>query len=288
MESNTEHHTHQPKLPNGNLHLPEELETMSAAQLAQAMEDALDHMTEETYDETVISAYLDALDQKAPMPDMPSTDDAWKAFQKKFKDTSRAIGASSSKHPARFRRVLRTSLVAAIVVVMLFGAMVVAQATGEDVFGAVARWTEETFRFNVSENDTATEWFADYQNELDTTGLTEEYLPKSIPEGYDVTDLQVQELNRRTEVYILYTGEIGTTFDFHILIYDAPDAIEQHVFEKDDAPVQTLQIDGKTIYLFGNLGSQTAVCQYQNAIYSLTGDISENLIEQLFASIGDE
>lgn len=289
MESNTERCTNQPKLPNGHLDFSEELDAMSASQLAQAMEDGLEDMTEETYDEALISAYLDALDQKAPMPDMLDTDEAWRAFQKKVEDASLAVGAFSPKRPARFRRVVRTGLVAAIMVAVLFGMMVAAQAAGVDVFGAVARWTEETFRFNVSEEDGNTAWFADYQEELDAAGLSEEYLPTWIPEGYEVTDLQIQELNRGIDIYILYSGENGSAFDLLISIYNEPDAMEQHIFEKDGTPVQTVQAGGKTIYLLGNLGVQTAVCQDRNVIYSLVGELSQNLIEDIFTSIiGDE
>ena len=48
MEGNTERRANQPKLPNGSLNFSEELDSMSASQLAQAMEDALEDMTEET------------------------------------------------------------------------------------------------------------------------------------------------------------------------------------------------------------------------------------------------
>ena len=288
MESNTERRTNQPKLPNGHLDFSEELDAMSVSQLAQAMEDALEDMTEETYDEALLSAYLDALDQKAPMPDMLDTDEAWRAFQKKVEDASLAVGAFSPKRPARFRRVVRTGLVAAIMVAVLFGMMVAAQAAGVDVFGAVARWTEETFRFNVSEDHTAAGWFADYQEELDAAGLSEEYLPTWVPEGYEVTDLQIQELNRGIDIYILYSGENGSAFDLLISIYNEAEAMEQHIFEKEDTPVQTIQVGIKTVYLFENLGVQNAVCQDQNVIYSLLGDLSQNLIEDIFASIGDE
>lgn len=287
MEGNTERRANQPKLPNGSLDFSEELDSMSASQLAQAMEDALEDMTEETYDEALISAYLDALDQKAPMPDMPDTDEAWSAFQKKVEDASLAVGGSSPKRPARFRRVVRTGLVAAIMVAVLFGVMVAAQAAGVDVFGAVARWTEETFHFNVSEADGNTAWFADYQEELDAAGLSEEYLPTWVPEGYEATDLQIQELNRGIDIYILYSSEDGSAFDLLISIYDDLSAMEQHVYEKDDTPVQTIQAGDKTIYLIENLGLQTAACQYQNATYSLTGNLSSDLIEDIFASIGD-
>ena len=287
MESNTERRTNQPKLPNGHLDFSEELDAMSVSQLAQAMEDALEDMTEETYDEALLSAYLDALDQKAPMPDMLDTDEAWRAFQKKVEDASLAVGAFSPKRPARFRRVVRTGLVAAIMVAVLFGMMVAAQAAGVDVFGAVARWTEETFQFHVTGDHTVDRWFADYQDKLDAAELSEEYLPTWIPGGYTVTDLQIQEINKSKDIYILYSDENGTAFDLLISIYDDPEAMELSFFEKDDTPVQTIQVGVKTIYLFENLGIQNAICQVQNVIYSLSGDISQNLIEDIFTSIGD-
>ena len=162
------------------------------------------------------------------------------------------------------------------------------QAAGVDVFGAVARWTEETFHFNVSGADGSTAWFADYQEELDAAGLSKEYLPTWVPEGYEVTDLQIQEINKSKDIYILYSGENGTAFDLLISIYNEAEAMEQHIFEKDDTPVQTIQVGIKTVYLFENLGVQNAVCQDQNVIYSLLGDLSQNLIEDIFASIGDE
>lgn len=180
----------------------------------------------------------------------------------------------------------RVGLVAAVVAA-IFGLMITVQAAGVDVFGAIARWTEETFHFNVSGADGNTAWFSDYQEELDAAGLSEEYLPTWVPEGYEVTDLQIQEINKSKDIYILYSGENGTAFDLLISIYNEAEAMEQHIFEKDDTPVQTIQVGIKTVYLFENLGVQNAVCQDQNVIYSLLGDLSQNLIEDIFASIGD-
>ena len=287
MEGKTEHCTNQPKLPNGNPNFPENLESMSADQIAQAMEDSLDHMTEETYDEAVISAYLDALDKKAPMPDMQSTDEAWAEFQKRFEDASLVVGAPSSKRPVRFRRLLRTGLVAAIVVVCLFGAMIVAQAAGIDVFGAVARWSEETFQFSVSEDETATAWFAGHQAELDAVGLSEEFLPTWIPEGYVVGDIQSYGFPEWIDIYIPFNGsENHSTFDILISIYNDPGVIGDAIFEKDSTDVQTFQVNGKNVYLFENLGVKNAVCQDQNVVYSIQGNLSQDEIQNILASIG--
>lgn len=288
MEPNTERRTHQPKLPNGKLNLPEDLEAMSAVRLAQSMEDALEHMTEETYDETVISAYLDELDKKAPMPEMPSTDDAWKTFRKRSKEASYVFGDPLPKRSTRFRRALRVSMIAAIMVVVLFGAMVVAQAAGVDVFGSVARWTEETFHFSISaDNSTDTKWF-DGQKELDAAGIDKDFLPTRIPDGYTLEDIQITELSGQTDVYAVFSNSDRSTFDILISIYRNPADIETQIFEKDDIQVQTHQVDDKTVYLFYNLGVMNAVCQYRNVIYSIAGDLSQESVLELIHSIGDD
>ena len=66
----------------------ESLEAMSPVELAEALELALDSMTEETYAPAVIDAYLDALDRKAPMPPAPDTEAAFQDFQRKLQSLS--------------------------------------------------------------------------------------------------------------------------------------------------------------------------------------------------------
>lgn len=279
----------QPKNPHGVVPSRKELDAMSVEELSRALEEAFDSMTDETYDDDIISAYLEALDRKDPIVNMPDVD---KEISEFWNGVSSAIPpefirAAQPKKRTGLRRIFHTGLVAAIVVVLLFGAMVVAQAAGVDVFGAVARWTEETFQFHVTGDHIADGWFADYQDELDAAELSEEYLPAWIPEGYTATEFQIQEINRSKDIYILYSGENGTAFDLLISIYDDPAAMELSFFEKDDTPVQTIQVGGKMIYLLEDLGIQNAICQVQNVIYSLSGDISQNLIEDIFTSIGD-
>ena len=78
----------------------------------------------------------------------------------------------------RIRLVARRVGLVAAVVAAIFGLMITVQAAGVDVFGAIARWTDETFHFSVPEAGAADMWFADYQDELEAVGLSEEYLPR--------------------------------------------------------------------------------------------------------------
>ena len=131
---------------------PERLSKLTASQLADDMERALDFMSDETYDDAVIDAYLEALDRVAPMPEYPDAATTYTEFRDKIRSISEEL--TPAKSPAvpshgihRGRQLLRTVLVAAVLVACLFSGMVVAQASGVDVFGAIARWTADAFSF---------------------------------------------------------------------------------------------------------------------------------------------
>lgn len=176
---------------------PEKLEAMSPSELAEAMEAALDTMTEETYDPAVIDAYLDALDRKAPMPAHPSAESSYQDFQDKLQEY--VEGASKpAKQTRKFRRIARTGIVAALLAVLLASA---AQAAGIDVVGTIARWTESVFSFGTvqSGNDSShypsvsnqvpadvPEEYQELVTELQKLGIEEYTIPTYIPDGFQV------------------------------------------------------------------------------------------------------
>ena len=186
----------------------------------------------------------------------------------------------------RIRLVARRVGLVAAVVAAIFGLMITVQAAGVDVFGAIARWTDETFHFSVPEAGAADMWFADYQEELEAAGLSEEYLPTWLPEGYEVELIEAYDTGTIKDIYLLLQGKEGSSIDFFISIHQTPESMESTIFEKDEAPVRTVQMDGRDIYFFENLDSQRAVSQYQNIIYALSGDISEQIVLGILSSIG--
>ena len=176
---------------------PEKLEAMSSSELSEAMEAALDAMTEETYDPAVIDAYLDALDRKAPMPTHPNAESSYQDFQDKLQEY--VEGASKpAKQTRKFRRIARTGIVAVLLAVLLASA---AQAAGIDVVGTIARWTESVFSFGTvqSGNDSShypsksdqvpadvPEEYQELVTELQKLGIEEYTIPTYIPDGFQV------------------------------------------------------------------------------------------------------
>ena len=255
------------------------LAQLSPEDLAQAMEEALDNMTEDTYDPAVISAYLDALDAKTPMPEPPDVKDSYDQFQ------SMLTGALPPR-PKRRGKVLRMTLRVFLAAAFLFSCLLAAQASGVDVFGAVARWTDETFHFEVQEDHTTSDWYAPYQEQLESVGLTAAFMPTWIPEGYTVGDIEFFQLSDSTEIYIPFYHSDDSTIQCFISSYVSPKDMQTFVFEKDNHPVEEYQVNEKTVYLFHNLDAVKAVCQHKNFVYTLTGDVTEDIALNFYASIG--
>ena len=131
------------------------LESMTEEELTDGLNEALESMTDESYDSALIDAYLAALDRKAPMPEVPDTDTSFANFKNRLLLAFPAE-SNTAVNPRRKARVIwRIGLIAALTVICLMGGMVVVQASGVDVFGAIARWTEDVFSLGAIQSDGA-------------------------------------------------------------------------------------------------------------------------------------
>ena len=281
---------------------PERLSKLTASQLADDMERALDFMSDETYDDAVIDAYLEALDRVAPMPEYPDAATTYAEFRDKIRSISEELTpAKSSTVPShgirRGRQLLRTVLVAAVLVACLFSGMVVAQASGLDVFGAIARWTADAFSFGdvstlaasdieeqlfyTEPDKTVPEEYKELQTELKHRGFPL-YFPE-IPEGFELVDnfLYVSEQDgglNYSNCYLRESDMIGLAVNQNI---ETPEKI----YEKDDSPVEEYFYNGVMHYLFTNLDNQVAVWIAGDLEYSISTTLSKDELKELVRSV---
>lgn len=113
-------------------------------------------------------------------------------FEEEGSTSSRKTQSAPSRKqgPKHVSLVVRRIGLVAAVVAAIFGLMITVQAAGVNVFGAIARWTDETFHFSVQENGEGAAWYSGYQDDLDAAGLREGLMPTWIPEGYTLEDVQ--------------------------------------------------------------------------------------------------
>ncbi|MEG0596627.1 MAG: hypothetical protein RR502_01155, partial [Oscillospiraceae bacterium] len=112
---------------------------------------------------------MEKREREHPTSRLIDVDEAWAEFQQHYntpegeglslyptgdEDTeeseSHATAPIISISITRPRRWLKNALIAAAAITVLMVGMVGAQAAGIDVFGAIGRWTEETFHFVTS------------------------------------------------------------------------------------------------------------------------------------------
>lgn len=259
----------------------DELERLSPEELAQAMEQALDQMTEDTYDQAVIDAYLDALDAKTPLPEAPDVEESYGQFQAML---AQALPEEAPSKPKRRGSVLRMTLRVALAAAFVFSCLMMAQASGLDLWGTVARWTDDGFHFQLVENDSP-QWYDDYWTDLEVVGIEEDQLPTWLPQDYALDAIQVSKKLDHNEVQVLLTSQGQPEIRCSMSIFSDPETMSALVFSKDNRPVEEFQVNGKTVYLLHNEDTVMAVCQHQNVIYCLSGNIGRETASQFYASI---
>lgn len=269
-----------PRMPD-----PNQLAQLSPEELAQAMEQALDEMTEDTYDPAVLDAYLDALDAQAPMPEMPDVDTSYQQFQAMV---SGAVSPQKHPHTRRGGRVLRMTLRVFLAAAFLFGCLVAAQAAGLNILGAVISWTDDTFLMELPTTPPTSPWYEKYLDRLSTVGLTAQDLPTWLPEGYRVPPMVSISTGDTPfdSAFFNIEGPNGERMSLDIMTNLDMDQMEYLSMDKDDTPVEIYEIDDKTVYFFSDGNDAKAVCQYGDVFYFLEGDVTEDMVEPFFGSIG--
>ena len=284
---------------------PAKLNSMSPSELVDAMEQAIDFMTEETYDPAVIDAYLDALDRKSPISEQLNLQTAHTDFANRVLSlTTIAEPQQRAKPSKRIQHTLRGGLVAALIAACLFGSIVIAQASGIVVFGAIAHWTERLFTFGPLLND-------DMPNTPSSTTHTENgnvQIDSDIPEEFKELQHVLAERNlslyfpRMTEGFEvvdsqLYINPATDNVEFSILYVQGADYIgfdlvqsvnPTTIYEKDATDVEKYQYSGVTHYIFNNITNPVAVWNVDSITYSVTTNMASINMEELIQSIYKE
>ena len=221
-------------------------DTMTTAQLEELLRADLDCPQEDALDPETILYILDVLERrKGDDPQGEETareklaqcralylpcDDPASLYA--WEESGAVPPAEAPRRRPRLRVMRRLVLVAAVISI-LFATLLAAQAAGLDLWGVIVRWSDETFHFSYQGEGPSSSW-RDGQEELEMN----EYLPRWIPEGYAVEEIQTHELSDRSTAIITFSGENLPTFYLSVDVYDDLEQMQYMTFEKDDAPVQ--------------------------------------------------
>lgn len=272
------------------------LEQLSTEQLEDILRADLASEDQEN-DEAVfhILEVLEKREKENPTGRLPDTDQAWKEFQQYYNipegegqslypvrsDPETQSAPTSTKRSRRFRP--RKILIVAAVLVLMFGSMLTAQAAGVDVFGAIGRWTEETFHFDIVQDNDRTSLF---QETATQAKIPQDFVPTWVPDGFEGAEPQVDTVeNYMTSIICVYSNQ-EKTYSVDIEHYYNKADIETLVIEKDDTNVCSYESNGKTFYIMSDMEYLTATWTDGTFVETISGQLSMDEIKTIIDSIG--
>ena len=171
----------------------------------------------------------------------------------------------------------------AVLTACLLGGMV-AQAAGVDVWGAIAQWTDETFRFLPVDprGPTVEEDMAQFQSSLQEWGMAD-WFPTWHPDGFVPGDLEITELNSSISAYVIFYRE-DIIYTVVIQRFTQMDH-NTGTFEKDDTPVEEYVHNGQTFYILSNIDTLTATSYDGEFMVMIAGSLTREEIKAIIDSI---
>lgn len=280
------------------------LDRLSTEQLLDLMRE--DFESSESGDSELTDRILEVIEQREkekPTGLFSDVDQAWADFQKHYNtpdsedcpmnpmgdSEQTAVGQKKNRRLGHGRLLKRLVPVAAVAAVT-FSSMVAVQAFGFNIFGALARWTAETFHF-VSEtpasagNPESEALQQKVQEAFDSCGVTIP-APAWYPEGTELAeDIQVVEY-RENSVVICSFAYGDKTFCIEAQQYHGEERIPTYTIEKNDLDVETHYSNGRAFYIMSNASYNRAVYSKDQTVITINGKLSMEFLRQIIDSIG--
>ena len=211
-------------------------------------------------------------------------EESWERFLERCADVEeiapgsiRAAQTKNAARPGRYRTVLRTALVAAVVVVLLAGATFAAGSFGYDLWAWVPRWNAAAERYEPAAQEVSGE--SPIPAALAELGITEPVYPGKLPEGFVITESHVSEKP-------LVLMEQYARDDQRLSITVTPvEGFKTAVYQAEGSVVTQYPLNGRVHYMFNNAGTITAVWYTKNYATSVSGDITREEIKEIIDSI---
>lgn len=263
--------------------------------------------------DTVVEEVV-AREEKNPTGRLPDVDTAWDEFQMMYRNMpdegtlpplvsegeaasisagvngSAPLAEPTADKPRRIslRRAARTAAVMAAAVVLCLGLMVGAQAAGVDVFGVLARWTDDTFHFETwSAEPTYCEALHDtIQEVFDTQGILGEFVPTWYPDGYNVASVKTSEDALGQSIDITLLNESLNAFSIRLDRYNQNTYIDSQTFEIEAQSVEKYKSNGRNFFILINDDSVVASWSDGITVYTIWGELDEESIKLIIDSIG--
>lgn len=215
---------------------------------------------------------------------------ALESFRENYCTDKETSLISESVPAARKHGWKRGLIAAAAMLVLVIGCLTTANALGANVWGTIAKWTQETFHFGYAghvdeSNDPSPDFSrpcASLQETLDDYLITASLVPAYMPEGYAESDVRVIESPKQRLFMVNYlNGDNLITIRIADYLMGSPAQVE-----KSDSLLEIYTSEGVDYYILSNNDRLNAVWIVESYECSISGPVSISEIKQMIDSIG--
>ena len=274
------------------------LNSKTPDELVDEMADKWDAMDENDFDPHLIDKYLTILDEKDTSAADYDATASLAVFREKHYHFFLQLESEVHSESANHRRPLclhwRAVSLVGIAVILLFGCMITAQALGLNIFGAMARWTDDIFRFGspdqtaniqISSESTGSDMeYSSLADALQAYGISEPITPNWYPLEFSLTDIKAMPSSEVIKFQANYETD-NRFYAITIRQYSSIEDTDSGTFEKDNSSVIVYERNGINHYLMTNNGQIRAVWINQSIMCSISGDLSEDELKRMIDSI---
>ena len=217
-----------------------------------------------------------------------SDEEALADFRKNYMPQAMQTGrAKMVRFPNRAFRV--AAAVLAIVVILVVGTSVTAEAFHVDIWGKVATWTKEIFQFTDNPQGT-TAADPEQENNVELASLrealaqheiTEKIVPSWMPRGYVSKDLKIKSSPRVLNINAIYESN-GTEL---IIKIRQTIGVPADQVEKNEDMLEVYVVDGVEYYIFSNTETLQAAWSIGEFECMIGGNITLEEMKRMIDSI---
>lgn len=217
-----------------------------------------------------------------------SDEEALADFRKRYMTKAKQEGRTKLiQFPNRAFKMVAAVL--AIVLILVVGTSVTAEACNVDIWGKFATWTKEIFQFaDTPQGTTAPNPEKEYNAELESLQatlaqeqVTEKLVPTWMPEGYISKDLQIMSSPRVLNIYATYEKN-----DERLIIKICQTiGVQAPQVEKNDEILEVYVVDGVEYYIFSNTETLQAAWSIGEFECIIIGKISLEKMKMMIDSI---
>lgn len=285
----------------------EHLKMKSKEQLIDELASLTEKVSNGDGDPELIDVYLDVLDEIDPLPFEIDSNEAYERFVDRHATLLEASATSKISEPKashrdriplardHFRRSFKKLLSTAAVIAVILGTMVTAQAFGLDIFGAIARWTENIFGLRsesipyaeITKSPLSEGEMAKYET-LDEAvaafGITEPIVPQVMPSRFVLNRVFATFQSGGIVICADYLSKDG----FFQVRYNEISNTDYGSLEKQSGNETIYKREEIKHYLFADVNRMVAF--WQNGVLEccMMGSVSEAEMEEIIDSIYKE